>query len=142
MIISGRQISTEIHDDIPIVRVMSDSVQLTHAAKERPSEHSATALTTQLSGDGGEHLGNQPHTLAKGEHADSRVIPINKTLDSFPTVNNRLDTRDQPDSVYGNIYGSQFQAANPGSLYVTDHAWTQCMCVLSVTNLYQRRLGQ
>lgn len=135
MIISGRQVSTENYDDISIVGVMSDSVQLRHAATEFPSENSASVLTsTKFSGDREGYLGKQRPILASRKNTDGQRTPVNKNSDKFPMVDDRPEARDPPQSHYGDVFDGRFQAADPGSLYVTDHALILCVCGSSLTD--------
>lgn len=115
MMISGRQISKEAYDDIPVVGVMRSSVQLKHPATEISSEHSATILPPALGlGHNDGFTGNRPLLSTKRGHTHGQDIPKNRNL-----VENTIaddDSRSLHDSDYSGVVG-HFQAMDPSSLY-------------------------
>lgn len=121
MIISGRQISTELYDDIRVVGIMRNSVQLRHPATESSSEHAFTMLpSAPVLGDIDGFIGNRPLISAKGGHTHGQDTPNNRSLDEDTTMSDEIDPLDPLESDYCAELG-HFQGAYSGSLYATEH---------------------
>lgn len=121
MIISGRQISKELYDDIRIVGIMRNSVQLKHPATEISSENSLTMLpSAPVLGDSDGFISNRPLISAKGGHIHGQDIPKNRSLDEDTTMRDELDSQDSLKSD-SNVVLGHFQGADSGSLYATEH---------------------